>query len=147
MNDKVCSRLPESSRECERSHEHSELTNKDDTGPAISHSDASTSIIHLDKDELLDKLYKLNEDNLVLSEQLKQYRVMVETLELKLTELNNIQNKKHQQITDTLLKILVRKKAQLKGGSKHSKVSKRSKRSRKHHSKSHKKRSSKHSKR
>ena len=73
----------------------------------------------LKKDELLDKLYKLNEDNVLLSEQLKQYRVMVETLEKKLTELNNKQNKKHQQITDTLLKILAHKKAQLKGGSKH----------------------------
>ena len=97
--------------------EHDKIN--DDTVENVSHNDASNSIIHLDKDELLDKLYKLNEDNVLLSEQLKQYRVMVETLEKKLTELNNKQNKKHQQITDTLLKILAHKKAQLKGGSKH----------------------------
>ena len=93
------------------------VLNNDDTAPNASNSDVSNSIIHIDKDELLDKLYKLNEDNLLLSEQLKQYRVMVQTLENKLTELNNAQNKKHQQITNTLLKFLIQKKAQLKGGS------------------------------
>ena len=67
---------------------------------------------------------------LLLSELLKQYRTMVETLEKKLPGLNNIHNKKHQQITNTLLKILVHKKAELKGGAKHSKTrSKHSKRS------------------
>ena len=89
-----------------------------------------------------------------MSEQLKQYRVMVETLEMKLTELNNVQNKKHQQITDTLLKILMQKKAQLKGGchsgkrdkraSKYSKRSKRSKRSKNHLKRCRSKRNSKH---
>ena len=59
------------------------VLNNDDTVPTASNSDVSNSIIHLDKDELLDKLYKLNEDNLLLSEQLKQYRVMVQTLENK----------------------------------------------------------------
>ena len=98
------------------------------------------NVVCLDKEELINKLYKLNEDNLLLSEQLKQYRIMVETLEQKLTELNNIQNKKHQQITDTLLKILVQKKAELKGGSKHSKRSKRSKRSKNHSKRRHSKR-------
>ena len=124
------------------------VLNNDDTAPNASNSDVSNSIIHIDKDELLDKLYKLNEDNLLLSEQLKQYRVMVQTLENKLTELNNAQNKKHQQITDTLLKNLAQKKAKLKSGSlaktcegkrsKHSKRSKerskRSKRSKNKHS-------------
>ena len=129
--------------------ENSAVTKND-----ASQSDISTSIVHLDKDELLDKLYKLNDDNLLLSEQLKQYRVVVETLEKKLTELNNVQNKKHQQITDTLLKILMQKKAQLKGGShsenrnkrasKYSKCSKRSKRSKNHSKQRHSKRNSKH---
>ena len=79
------------------------------------------NVILLDKDQLVEKLYKLNEDNLMLSEQLKQYRTMVETLERKLNEMNDVQNKKHQQITDTLLQILVQKKKLIKGGAQHSK--------------------------
>ena len=93
------------------------------------------SIVCLDKEELLNKLYKLNEDNVLLTEQLKQYRVMVQALEQKLSELNNTQNNKHRQITDVLLKLLMHKKSQIqKGGSKsHSKRrSKSSKRSKKH---------------
>ena len=79
------------------------------------------NVILLDKDQFVEKLYKLNEDNLMLSEQLKQYRTMVETLERKLNEMNDVQNKKHQQITDTLLQILVQKKKLIKGGAQHSK--------------------------
>ena len=96
---------------------------------------ADKNIICLEKEELLNKLYKLNEDNVLLTEQLKQYRVMVQALEQKLSELNNTQNNKHRQITDVLLKLLMHKKSQIqKGGSKsHSKRrSKSSKRSKKH---------------
>ena len=43
---------------------------------SISHSETiDKNIIMLDKDELLQKLYKLNEDNLLLTEQLKQYHI------------------------------------------------------------------------
>ena len=103
------------------------------------------NVILLDKDQLVERLYKLNEDNLMLSEQLKQYRTMVETLERKLNEMNDVQNKKHQQITDTLLQILVQKKKLIKGGAQHSK--KRSKHSKARSKKRHSSKRSKHSKR
>ena len=103
------------------------------------------NVILLDKDQLVEKLYKLNEDNLMLSEQLKQYRTMVETLERKLNEMNDVQNKKHQQITDTLLQILVQKKKLIKGGAQHSK--KNSKHSKARSKKRHSSKRSKHSKR
>ena len=96
----------------------------------ITQSDtADKNIICLEKEELLNKLYTLNEDNLLLTEQLKQYRIMVETLERKLTEFNNVQNKKHKQITDILLNILMLKKKQIQKGGSSKKYSKQTKHS------------------
>ena len=111
---------------------------------------ADKNIICLEKEELLNNLYKLNEDNVLLTEQLKQYRIMVEALEQKLSELNNTQNNKHRQITDVLLKLLMHKRSEIqKGGSKSHSKRRSSKRSKKHpkRSEKHSKRSEKHSKR
>ena len=91
----------------------------DDIKPSETSQNSETSFVCLDKDELLDKLYDLHEENLLLNEQLKQYRSVVESLERKLDEFNNQQNNTHKQITNTLLKLLIQKKNQLqKEGSK-----------------------------
>ena len=91
----------------------------DDIEPSETTQNSETSFVCLDKDELLDKLYDLHEENLLLNEQLKQYRSVVESLERKLDEFNNQQNNTHKQITNTLLKLLIQKKNQLqKEGSK-----------------------------
>ena len=126
------------------------IHNDDITQSVTQSVTADKNIICLEKEELLNKLYKLNEDNVLLTEQLKQYRVMVQALEQKLSELNNTQNNKHRQITDVLLKLLMHKKSEIqKGGSKshskrRSKSSRRSKRSKNHSKRRHSKRSSKH---
>ena len=75
----------------------------------------TTNFICLDKEELLQKLYKLNEDNLLLSEQLKQYRKIIELIESKMNDINSINNEKRERIYGIIQNI---KKLIQTGGSK-----------------------------
>ena len=58
----------------------------------------TNNFVFLDKEELLNKLYKLNEDNLVLNEQIKQYRKIIELIESKMNDINSTNNEKRERI-------------------------------------------------
>ena len=60
----------------------------------------TTNFVCLDREELLNKLYKLNEDNLLLSEQLKQYRKIIEVIESRMNDIISANNKKRQRICE-----------------------------------------------
>ena len=89
----------------------------------------TTNFICLDKEELLQKLYKLNEDNLLLSEQLKQYRKIIELIESKINDINSTNNEKRERIYGIIqnIKKLIQTGGSKKRSKKHTK--RRSKRS------------------
>ena len=92
----------------------------------------TTNFICLDKEELLQKLYKLNEDNLLLSEQLKQYRKIIELIESKMNDINSTNNEKRERIYGIIqnIKKLIQTGGSRKKSKKHTK--RRSKRSKQH---------------
>ena len=65
----------------------------------------TTNFICLDKKELLLKLYKLNEDTLVLNEQIKQYRKIIDLIESKINDINSTNNEKRERIYGLLQNI------------------------------------------
>ena len=102
----------------------------------------TNNFVFLDKEELLNKLYKLNEDNLVLNEQIKQYRKIIELIESKMNDINSTNNEKRERIYGIIqnIKNLIETGGSRKKSKKHTKRrSKRlkchSKRSTRHHSK------------
>ena len=111
-----------------------ETTNNDET--------ATSNFICLDKEELLQKLYKLNEDNLVLNEQIKQYRKIIELIESKMNDINSTNNEKRERIYGLLqnIKKLIHTGGSRKKSKKHTKrrskrLKQHSKRSKHHRSK------------
>ena len=92
----------------------------------------TTNFICLDKEELLLKLYKLNDDNLVLNEQIKQYRKIIELIESKMNDINSTNNEKRERIYGLLqnIKKLIQTGGSRKKSKKHTK--RRSKRSKQH---------------
>ena len=102
----------------------------------------TTNFICLDKEELLLKLYKLNEDNLVLNEQIKQYRKIIELIESKMNDINSTNNEKRERIYGLLqnIKKLIQTGGSRKKSKKHTKrrskrLKQHSKRSKHHRSK------------
>ena len=117
-------------------------------------------ILCINKKELINSFYQLHQNNILINDQIKQYREIVEFLESKMKSNNESNKKKQQQIYDTILKVkkLIQTggmhtkhtKINSKKGSKHSKHSKKqskcSKRSKQKHSKCSKHSNQKHSK-
>ena len=83
----------------------------------------TNNFVFLDKEELLNKLYKLNEDNLVLNEQIKQYRKIIELIESKMNDINSTNNEKRERIYGLIqnIKKLIQSGGSRKKSKKHTK--------------------------
>ena len=123
------------------------MNKTDENNPKEKESEQSdTSYVCLDRDALLDKLYQMHEENMMLSEQLNQYKTVVETLEKRLDELNTTQNSKNRKITEILLEVLMEKKKRIQKGCGSKSSKKHNSKHSKHHYHDSKPHSSKHSK-